>query len=84
LKGVGVAEGEAHIYAGPGRAGKRWDVCAPEAIVRAAGGEFTEALGKPFDYRDEDLTNHGGILAAASALHQPMLERLRELKSQAS
>ena len=44
-QGVLVATGQADVYLQPGRAGKRWDACAPEAIVRAAGGDVTDAHG---------------------------------------
>ena len=35
-----VATGEADVYLQPGEAGMRWDACATEALVRAAGGEL--------------------------------------------
>ena len=50
LKAAHVADGRADVYLQPGRAGKRWDCCAPEAIVVAAGGVFTDAHGEAFGY----------------------------------
>ena len=38
LKGALVATGAHDVYVQPGRAGMRWDACATEALVRAAGG----------------------------------------------
>jgi len=76
LKSMSVAQGDADAYAALGSAGKRWDVCAPEALVHAAGGCFSDARGKPFDYRDTDLTNLQGIAVANTALHGELVRLL--------
>jgi 3'(2'), 5'-bisphosphate nucleotidase len=51
IKAVRVATGETDLYVHPARAGMRWDTCAPEAIVRAAGGVLTDTAGNAYDYR---------------------------------
>jgi len=76
LKGAGVAEGSADAYIGLGNAGKRWDVCAPDAIVSAAGGCFADTDGCSFDYRAQDLANLRGIVAGNPRLVQAILEKL--------
>jgi 3'(2'), 5'-bisphosphate nucleotidase len=68
VKAARVACGEADLYAQPGNAGKRWDACAPEAIVRAAGGEWQTVFGERYDYAQEEITNTHGIVAANPAL----------------
>jgi 3'(2'), 5'-bisphosphate nucleotidase len=68
VKAARVACGEADLYAQPGNAGKLWDACAPEAIVRAAGGEWRNTLGDPYDYAREDITNRQGIVTGNGAL----------------
>ncbi len=40
-----------------------WDACAPDAILRAAGGRFTDLGGRSFCYDGVDLQNRRGILA---------------------
>ncbi len=75
LKGAEVAAGSADAYVGPGAVGKRWDVCAVDALVSAAGGRFTDGLGRPFDYRAESLTNDQGLVATNGHLHAAVLER---------
>lgn len=75
VKAVRVAAGEADLYVQLGPAGKLWDACAPEAIVRAAGGEFTDARGAPFDYRAPSLENARGLVAANRALHAAAIAR---------
>lgn len=79
LKAAAVSSGEADIYLAPESAGFRWDSCAPEAIVTAAGGRYTDALGRPLDYRAAKLENDSGIVAAAAPLHARVIEALHEL-----
>jgi 3'(2'), 5'-bisphosphate nucleotidase len=76
LKGAAVADGSADAYVAPRYAGKRWDACAPEAIVTASGGVFTDALGEPIDYRSRDLRNRHGLIGASPRLHAGIIERL--------
>lgn len=80
LKGVRVATGGADLYVQPGRAGKRWDACAPEAIVVAAGGRFTDARGEPIDYAGGALENTTGVLVSNGRLHDAALDRIRALE----
>jgi 3'(2'), 5'-bisphosphate nucleotidase len=77
LKGVLVATGVHDVYLQTGRAGMRWDACATEALVLAAGGQCTDAEGRPHDYAVEDLVNRRGIVATNGLLHGPVLEALR-------
>jgi 3'(2'), 5'-bisphosphate nucleotidase len=75
VKGTLVACGEADVYVHPGVAGKLWDTCAPEAIVRAAGGDVTDATGRVIDYRGGQLANARGVLMTNGALHAAVLAR---------
>jgi len=69
IKGIMVASSRLEIYAHPSRgAVKLWDACAPDAIVRAAGGVYTDAQGVPFDYRGA-VAQGLGTLAANPTLH---------------
>ncbi len=59
----------------PGEGGaKLWDTCAPEAILRAAGGQLTDGLGRALDYASEDVQHRFGIVASNGALHAALLE----------
>ncbi|MFO0677149.1 MAG: 3'(2'),5'-bisphosphate nucleotidase CysQ [Polyangiaceae bacterium] len=82
LKGARVAQGLADVYLHPGKAGKRWDACAAEAVVRAAGGEMTDVWGAPFDYRASDLSNFGGMLASNGRLHEELVSRLAKYRAE--
>jgi 3'(2'), 5'-bisphosphate nucleotidase len=75
VKGVRIASGDLEIYAHPSRGlVKLWDACAPDAIVRAAGGLYTDGAGKSFDYRGLVAQNEG-TLAANPTLHAEALRR---------
>jgi 3'(2'), 5'-bisphosphate nucleotidase len=76
VKAARVACGETDLYVQPGRAGKLWDACAPEAIVRAAGGQWSDALGGAIPYASDALENARGVVAANPALHAQAIERL--------
>lgn len=77
LKGAALVRGAADIYLAPEYAGCRWDSCAPEAIIVAAGGVYTDAHGVLLDYRAPSLQNNTGIIAAGPNLHQQVIERMR-------
>ena len=76
LKAAVVARGAADAYVAPHYAGKRWDACAADALITAAGGKLTNALGELFDYRAEDLGNDRGIIGSNGRFHDAILARL--------
>lgn len=69
-----VAAGEADVYLHPSKGTHLWDCCAPEAILRAAGGVFTDASGRPVPYDVTETANRRGLLAAAPGLHARVVE----------
>jgi 3'(2'), 5'-bisphosphate nucleotidase len=79
LKGVRVASGAADAYLALNVAGSRWDACAIDALVTAAGGRFTDSRGVPLDYRSETLHNRYGLLASNGRMHDAFVERLAQL-----
>jgi 3'(2'), 5'-bisphosphate nucleotidase len=79
LKGAHVASGLAELYVAPGRSGQRWDACAVDALLTAAGGRFTDAYGDAFDYRAPSLANDRGIVATNGLLHDGVLAVLAKL-----
>jgi len=53
----------AYIFASPGC--KKWDTCAPEAILLALGGRLTDVHGNELLYhKDVQQPNKGGVIAA--------------------
>ncbi|KAK6621539.1 hypothetical protein RUM44_001346 [Polyplax serrata] len=64
-----LMEGKAHAYVFASKGSKRWDTCAPEAILRALGGELTDMAGNHYCYnKDTPHGNTGGVLGTAKGL----------------
>jgi 3'(2'), 5'-bisphosphate nucleotidase len=76
LKGALVATAEADVYLQPGPAGMRWDACATDALVHAAGGRLTQADGTDFDYRSGQIENRRGMIATNGRLHDVILRAI--------
>lgn len=54
----------AYVFASAGC--KKWDTAAPEACIRAAGGELTDISGRALHYGlDVQHLNSGGVLATS-------------------
>ena len=66
----------AYVFASPGC--KKWDTCAPEAVLHAAGGRLTDMHGTPYEYGPSvQRRNAGGVLATARAEdHQWYVEKI--------
>jgi len=58
---------------------KHWDTCAPEIILREAGGELTDLFGAPIVYNTPDVNNHNGILATNGASHAEAVSEMKPL-----
>jgi 3'(2'), 5'-bisphosphate nucleotidase len=74
-----VSEGVRDLYVYTGGRTKIWDTCAPEAILRGAGGAMTDVDGEPLVYDREDLYNRRGIVASNGALHPFVIATLAPL-----
>ncbi|KAM3960483.1 3'(2'),5'-bisphosphate nucleotidase 1 isoform 1-T1 [Aphomia sociella] len=78
-----LLEGKASVYVFASSGCKKWDTCAPEAILSAAGGKLTDILGNFYKYgTSESRPNKTGVLAAVNdELHSYALSRIpQELK----
>ena len=75
-----LIEGYAHAYlfASPGC--KKWDTCAPEAVLHAVGGCLTDVHGNTYTYEPTvKRTNTGGTMATALASeHKWYLDKIDE------
>lgn len=74
-----IAAAERDLYVNPWGRSKLWDTCAPEAILREAGGRLSDIHGDPLSYAGPGLGHRRGLLASNGLLHEPALERLRPL-----
>ena len=63
-----VIEGKAHAYVFASPGCKKWDTCAPEAVLHAAGGKLTDIHGNFYPYGPNvQRRNLGGVLATPRA-----------------
>ena len=73
-----LMESECHgyVFASPGC--KKWDTCAPEALIRELGGELTDMHGDRLVYRSGvERPNRRGVLSAGTKeWHQLYLKRM--------
>ncbi len=76
-----VADGSRDLYVYPGGRTKRWDSCAPEAILVAAGGKLTDTDGALIDYTTKDLYNSRGLVASNGFLHDMVIGTLAALRA---
>jgi 3'-phosphoadenosine 5'-phosphosulfate (PAPS) 3'-phosphatase len=77
VKMSAVARGAADLYVHPSRGTSLWDVCAPHAVLAAAGGALTCVRGLPIAYDPTHLTNDHGLLASHGPHHAEIVAALR-------
>lgn len=64
FKVLQLLEGKAHAYVFASPGCKKWDTCAPEAVLEAAGGILTNMFGDHYEYHaDVEHPNKKGVLA---------------------
>jgi 3'(2'), 5'-bisphosphate nucleotidase len=61
------------------RGEKEWDICAPELIVREAGGLVTDGDGRPLGYNRPDVDRPRGIVASNGVSHAALLAAVAPL-----
>lgn len=54
-----------------------WDTCAPDVIIREAGGAITDLDGQPFRYNRPDPKHLRGVLVSNGRRHAELLELAR-------
>lgn len=95
IKGVGsvgckvatILRGDADVYISLSgtTAPKDWDMAAPEAVLRAAGGNFTHEDGTPLTYNKDDFEQRGCLIASNGNKHdllcQLTLEAMESIES---
>lgn len=59
-------------HAAPGC--KEWDLCAPHALIEAAGGKMTDCWGQPITYNHADIRVHNGLVATNGKAHDKVIK----------
>ena len=72
-----VAAGELDVVVNVSSSEWEWDTCAPEVIVREAGGLYTDTAGMPFRYNQRDLKHHKGSICSNGACHAAIAKALQ-------
>ncbi|HYE75783.1 MAG TPA: 3'(2'),5'-bisphosphate nucleotidase CysQ, partial [Blastocatellia bacterium] len=74
-----LAEGRAHVYIHLGNRTNLWDTCAPEAILREAGGQMTNRVGEPLRYDTSEIRNLQGVVASNGIIHERVIEAITKV-----
>ncbi len=64
----------ADLYVHPSPGCKEWDLCAPYALLEAAGGRMTDCWGNPLKFNKRDVRAHNGLIASNSQAHEEIVE----------
>ncbi|CAN5785557.1 3'(2'),5'-bisphosphate nucleotidase CysQ [soil metagenome] len=76
-----ISMGVRDLYVNPAAKTKAWDTCAPEAILRGAGGTLTDLFGAPVEYRTE-LAHKRGLVGSNGHVHAEVVGKLSPLFAQ--
>ncbi|MBC8133318.1 MAG: 3'(2'),5'-bisphosphate nucleotidase CysQ [Deltaproteobacteria bacterium] len=52
---------------------QEWDTCAPDVIIREAGGLYTDTSGQVFRYNQPDVSHRKGSVASNGVCHRTLL-----------
>jgi 3'(2'), 5'-bisphosphate nucleotidase len=74
-----IAEQHADAYIHLSPRTKQWDTCAPEVILREAGGHVTDLFGNPLRYNSAQVQNQNGLVATNGVAHAMVIESLAPL-----
>jgi 3'(2'), 5'-bisphosphate nucleotidase len=77
-----IVEQQCDIYVHLSPRTKQWDTCAPEIILREAGGSMTDLFGRPLNYNHAEVQNRNGVVASNGISHARIIESLAPLLRQ--
>jgi 3'(2'), 5'-bisphosphate nucleotidase len=71
-----IIEQQCDVYIHLSPRTKQWDTCAPEVILREAGGRLTDLFGERLGYNNVDVQNRNGLVASNGAAHTVIIKKL--------
>lgn len=74
-----IAEGKVDVYFTMSTKTCQWDICAPEIILKEAGGKVTDIEGKHFIYNRWQVRNLDGIVASNGKIHTQIIENINHI-----
>jgi 3'(2'), 5'-bisphosphate nucleotidase len=69
----------ADMYLHPSPGCKEWDLCAPQAVLEAAGGTMTDCWGNPLRYNQRDVRAHNGLVATNGQIHDRIVQTVARI-----
>ena len=78
-----IAEQVADLYVHMSGHASLWDACAPDAILHAASGRFSDLYGDPIDYKSPHMKVARGLLACNGAAYDAVAPVVREVATAA-
>jgi len=81
LKAGMICESNAHLYFHTGPGTSQWDTCAPEAILREAGGRMTDISGASLRYNMPEPRNLHGLIASNGVIHDRVVDAAKSVLS---
>jgi 3'(2'), 5'-bisphosphate nucleotidase len=69
-----IARNLADFYVHPSPGCKEWDLCAPCALLEAAGGVMTDCWGNPLRFNRRDVRAHNGVIASNGQAHDEIVQ----------
>lgn len=76
IKCAAIAEGRRDLYIHPVPYLKEWDTCAPEVLLREAGGRVTDCRGEPLRYNKEKPSQPHGIVGCGEEIASAVLAKV--------
>jgi 3'(2'), 5'-bisphosphate nucleotidase len=74
-----IVERQCDLYVHLSPRTKQWDTCAPEIILREAGGRITDLFGALLRYNSPEVQNRNGLVASNGAAHDEIIADLAPL-----
>jgi 3'(2'), 5'-bisphosphate nucleotidase len=68
-----ITRNQADLYVHPSPGCKEWDLCAPCALLEAAGGVMTDCWGNPLRFNQRDVRAHNGVIASNGPMHEQIV-----------
>lgn len=73
VKHTALAAGELDAVINLSAGEMEWDTCAPEVVIREAGGMVTDGDGAPFRYNGADLAHRRGSICSNGHVHAALV-----------
>ena len=78
-----IARQQADFYVHPNPGTKEWDTCAPDVILREAGGLMTDCWGRALRYNQPDIIRRFGVLASNRVCHPQISQIVAQVLDEA-